>query len=174
MNILTYPNRTLTKKCAEVDGDDDGVFPLMDRMLETMYAANGGGLAAPQVGVLKRVVVMDPQLEPRIVYRLINPRIVWASEAMVESEEGCLSIPLLRDTVVRHESVSVEYLNEFFRKCYIENAEGYFAMCLQHELDHLDGKLYIDRLSRLKRARAIRRFKKLLTEEEESKRETDG
>jgi peptide deformylase len=161
-NIVMYPDPILSQRCAAVAIGDGTALSVLDKMLEYMYRANGGGLAAPQIGVLKRLVVIDTRKEPRTVYKLINPKIVWASDTLIESKEGCLSLPLLQAKIIRHEFVSVEYLNESFQPSYIENADGYLSVCLQHELDHLDGKLYIDRLSRIKRANAIRRFKRSL------------
>jgi peptide deformylase len=123
-------------------------------------------LAAPQIGILEKIVVIDLRDDEHIVYRLINPAIVWKSDELVESDEGCLSLPGLRRSVKRHERVSVEYLDESFKKQTIDKAEGLLAVCLQHEIDHLYGKLFIDRLNRLERLGALREFKKLQQEAE--------
>lgn len=161
MQIVEYPNPILSQKCADVMVGDCSVLSILDEMLEAMYHKSGVGLAGPQYGVLKKIVVIDLREEPKKVYKLINPKIIWRSEEMVESNEGCLSLPDVRANVLRHLSVSVEYLNENYEKCLIEKANDYLSVCLQHELDHLDGKLFIDRLSKLKRYRLIQKFKKI-------------
>ena len=161
--ILTVDSdlATLKKKSAPVAKVDDGVRALMDDMLETMYAAPGIGLAAIQVGEPVRLIVMDlsrgegPR-EPRF---FVNPEIVWASEETVPYEEGCLSVPEIYDEVERSAKVRVRYLS-YDGKPVEEDAEGVFAVCIQHEVDHLDGVLFIDHLSRLKRNRAVARVKK--------------
>jgi peptide deformylase len=133
----------------------------MDDMLETMYAAPGVGLAAIQVGVSQRIVVMDiaGQDEDKAPRFLVNPQIVWASEETVPYEEGCLSVPEIFDAVERPAKVRVRYL-DYHGKAVEEEAEGLFAVCVQHELDHLDGVLFIDHLSRLKREQAVKKVKK--------------
>ncbi|MDR3179503.1 MAG: peptide deformylase [Holosporaceae bacterium] len=164
MEIIKYPNSILLKKCEEVIVGDESCVRLLDEMAETLHKVAGAGLAAPQVGVSSRIVVINLQKteSSQNVYKMINPRFTWKSDVLVESEEGCLSIPFLREIILRHESVSVEYLNENFQKCVLEKATGFLAFCLQHELDHLDGKLYIDRLGRIRRAGALRKYRKLL------------
>jgi peptide deformylase len=161
MNILTYPNPILRKRSADVKVGREDLSTILDEMYKTMYEANGCGLAASQVGLLKKIVVIDIRDEAHPAYRLINPRIVWKSNELVESEEGCLSLPLLRRVIKRHERVSVEYQDESFNRHLIDNADGLLAICLQHELDHLQGKLFIDRLSKSERLRAIRELQKL-------------
>jgi peptide deformylase len=131
-------------------------------MLETMYEASGIGLAATQIGVAQRVVVMDlgqreGEKEPRF---FVNPEVVWASEETAPYEEGCLSVPEYYDAVERPVRVRVRYL-DYDGKAVEEEAEGLFAVCFQHELDHLNGVLFIDHLSRLKREQAIKKVKKL-------------
>jgi peptide deformylase len=164
MNILKYPNPLLLKKSKDVKRKD--VSAILNDMCEAMYEANGCGLAAPQIGILEKIVVIDLRDDEHIVYRLINPAIMWKSDELIESDEGCLSLPGLRRSVKRHERVSVEYLNESFQKQTIDNAEGLLAVCLQHEIDHLYGKLFIDHLNRLERLGALREFKKLQQEAE--------
>lgn len=167
MEIKIYPDPVLSKKCAEVEIGDMDAVNILEKMFPQLYKYDAGGFAAPQFGILKRLVVIDTRDRNEhnaIKLKMINPKIIWKSENMVESMEGCISIPILRETIIRHESVSVEFLNEKFEQCIIEKATEYFAMCLQHEIDHLDGKLYIDKLSRLKRSRAIQKFKKLQEE----------
>lgn len=161
MEILKYGNPILKKKCDPVEIGDKNAAELLDRMLQQMYESEGVGLAAPQVGISKRMVVIDVRQEPAKVYKMINPKIVWKSEETAEFPEGCLSLPGVCEKVKRPASVSVEYLDETFKPCFIEKATGLLATCLQHEIDHLDGKLYIDRLSRIKRARLISKYKKL-------------
>ncbi|MDR2157694.1 MAG: peptide deformylase [Holosporaceae bacterium] len=160
MKLLTYPNPILSQKCSDVEEGDPEACSILEEMSKKLYEWEGAGLAAPQIGILKKIVVIDVREEPQRLYKLINPKIVQKSEEMVESREGCLSLPLLREVVLRSQSVTVEYLDEKFIKRTIQ-ATGFLSFCLQHELDHLDGVLYIDRLSRLKKSSAIRKFKKL-------------
>ena len=133
----------------------------MDDMLDTMYAAPGIGLAAPQVGVTKRIIVADVCKEEnkREPWRLINPEIIWASEEMFTYEEGCLSLPEQYSDVVRSKEVRIRYLDKEGMDREIE-AEGLLAVCLQHEIDHLDGILFVDHISSLKRNVIMRRLKK--------------
>jgi len=144
-----------------VERVDDELRALMDDMLETMYAAPGIGLAAAQVGVLKRVIVMDLQendeKNPRF---FVNPEIVWRSDETAPYEEGCLSVPEIYDEVERPARVRLTYLN-YAGEQVEEEADGLYAVCIQHEMDHLEGVLFIDHLSRLKRDRAVTRVKKL-------------
>ena len=144
---------------------DDELRALMDDMLETMYAAPGIGLAAVQVGVPRRVIVMDLARddEPKAPRYFINPEITWASEEMAVREEGCLSVPEIYDEVERPARVGLKYLN-YQGEAVEEDAEGLLAVCIQHELDHLNGVLFIDHLSRLKRNRAIAKVKKAAKE----------
>ena len=140
---------------------DDALRALMDDMLETMYAAPGIGLAAIQVGVPKRVIVMDLAREgeePAPQY-FVNPEILWASEETAPYEEGCLSVPEIYDEVERPAQVKLRYLN-YQGETVEEDAEGLYAVCIQHEMDHLDGVLFIDHLSRLKREQAVKKVKK--------------
>lgn len=159
--ILVVPNPVLKLVSQPVDKVDDELRALMDDMLETMYDAPGIGLAAIQIGVPKRVIVMDisgPDEEkaPRV---FVNPEIVWSSEDTAPYEEGCLSIPDIYDEVERPARVKLKYLN-YQGDEVIEDADGLFAVCIQHEMDHLQGVLFIDHLSRLKRDRAVAKVKK--------------
>ena len=152
---------TLKKKSEPVAKVDDALRALMDDMLETMYAAPGIGLAAIQVGEPVRVIVMDLSRgegarQPRF---FVNPEIVWASEETVPYEEGCLSVPEIYDEVERSAQVRVRYLG-YDGQPVEEDAEGLYAVCIQHEIDHLNGVLFIDHLSRLKRDRAVAKVKK--------------
>lgn len=151
--ILTYPDPVLKKVSRPVDEFNDKLQVLIDDMLETMYQAPGIGLAAPQVGESLRLVVMDvPQGENQRTgpLVLINPRIV-EKEGNIEFEEGCLSLPGLNCPIKRAARVKVEALDRNGNLFVIE-AEDLLAICLQHELDHLDGKLFMDYISPLKRA----------------------
>ncbi|HEY2178971.1 MAG TPA: peptide deformylase [Caulobacteraceae bacterium] len=152
---------TLKKISEPVAAVDDGLRALMDDMLETMYAAPGIGLAAIQVGVPKRVLVMDLSRDeaPKAPRHFVNPQILWASEETVPYEEGCLSVPEIFEEVERSAKVRLRYLN-YAGESVEEEAEGLFAVCIQHEIDHLDGLLFIDHLSRLKRDRAVAKVRK--------------
>jgi peptide deformylase len=161
--ILTVENdlSTLKKVSDPVAKVDDDLRVLMDDMLESMYAAPGIGLAAIQVGESKRVLVMDLSRDetPKEPRYFVNPEIVWASEETVPYEEGCLSVPEIYEEVERSAKVRLRYLN-YQGDPVEEEAEGLFAVCIQHEIDHLNGVLFIDHLSRLKRDRAVAKVRK--------------
>jgi peptide deformylase len=159
--IITAPDPRLKLKAKAVGEVDDEVRRLMDDMLETMYAAPGIGLAAPQVGVLKRVLVLDitPNGEPRQALRIADPEIVWASDDDATYEEGCLSVPEHYADVVRPAAVKVRY-RDYDNRLVQVNAEGLLATCLQHEMDHLDGVLFLDHISALKRNIILRKLVK--------------
>ena len=159
--ILVLPDQRLRTVADTVDKIDDEVKKLARDMLDTMYAAPGIGLAAPQVGELKRVVVMDlaKDGEPPDPIVMINPEILKFSEDTVTTEEGCLSIPDLYYDVERPAEVTVRY-TDLDGKTVTRDATDRLAICVQHELDHLDGVLYIDYLSRLKRDRVLKKFEK--------------
>ncbi len=158
--IRVVPDPVLKQKSLRVDAVDDELRALMDDMLETMYAAPGIGLAAVQVGVPKRVIVMDlSRDEPNDPRYFINPEIIWRSEETHPQEEGCLSVPDIYDEVERPAKVRIRYLN-YHGETVEEEAEGLFAVCIQHEMDHLEGVLFIDHLSRLKREQAVKKVKK--------------
>ena len=152
---------TLKRKSDPVKVVDDDLRALMDDMLETMYDAPGIGLAAIQVGVAKRVIVMDlaRQEEPPAPQYFVNPEILWASDETAPYEEGCLSVPEIYDEVERPSRVKIRY-QTYAGETVEEDAEGLFAVCIQHEMDHLDGVLFIDHLSRLKREQAVKKVKK--------------
>jgi peptide deformylase len=160
--IITVPNPLLKQVSTPVEGGvTDELRALMDDMLETMYAAPGIGLAAIQVGVPKRIIVMDLAREdeaPKPQF-FVNPQITWRSDDLVAYEEGCLSIPEVYDQVERPSKVRVKYLNRDGEEIE-EEADGLYAVCIQHEMDHLEGIVFIDHLSRLKRDRAVARVKK--------------
>jgi len=159
--ILVVPHPVLKQVSTPVDVVTDELRALMDDMLETMYAAPGIGLAAIQVGGPKRIIVMDlaRQDEPPQPRHFVNPEILWASDETAPYEEGCLSVPEIYDEVERPARVKLRYLN-YQGEQIEEDAEGLFAVCIQHEMDHLNGILFIDHLSRLKREQAIKKVKK--------------
>ncbi|HEY7799328.1 MAG TPA: peptide deformylase [Hyphomonadaceae bacterium] len=159
--ILTVPDPVLKQVSRRVDAVTDETRRLMDDMLETMYAAPGIGLAAIQVGVPQRVIVMDLAKEgdPPAPRYFVNPEILESSNEMQTYEEGCLSVPDYFDEVERPNRVRLRYLN-YQGEQVEEWAEGMYAVCIQHEMDHLQGTLFIDHLSRLKRSFAINKVKK--------------
>ena len=161
--ILTVPHPVLKQVSKPVERVDDALRALMDDMLQTMYAAPGIGLAAVQIGEPIRVIVMDlapgDEENPPQPRHFVNPEILWRSEEMAVREEGCLSVPDIYDEVERPAKVRIRYLN-YQGEQIEEDAEGLTAVCIQHEMDHLEGVLFIDHLSRLKRDRAVARVKK--------------
>ena len=164
--ILCYPDPRLHKVAQPVQAVDERIQTLVADMLATMYDAQGIGLAATQVDVHERVVVIDTSEERNQPQVLINPQIVWASSEQVTGDEGCLSVPGIYDGVQRASAVRVQALDEKGRSRVIE-AEGLLAVCIQHELDHLQGKVFVDYLSPLKRGRIK---SKLLKQQREAAR----
>lgn len=159
--ILTVPDPRLKLVSKPVDTVDDELRALMDDMVETMYAADGIGLAAIQVGVDKRVIVMDLSDERNDPRYYVNPVITPLTEDLKPYQEGCLSVPDVYDSVERPKKVKVEFLDyEGEQRELI--AEDLFAVCIQHEMDHLEGVVFIDYLSRLKRERAVKKVQKLV------------
>lgn len=159
--ILLAPDPFLRQVAAPIAEVDDETRQLMDDMLETMYAAPGIGLAAPQIGISKRVIVMDcsdDEDSPNPL-KMANPEILEASEETVSGTEGCLSIPRHEFEVTRPAHVKVRYLDEH-NKTHQIACEGLLAVCIQHEIDHLNGILFIDHLSRLKRDMIMRKILK--------------
>ena len=163
--ILIHPDPRLKRRADPVAGVDDELRKLVEDMIDTMYDAPGIGLAAPQVGVSRRVFVMDPGPKdaPRAPMALINPEILWSSEAVNVHEEGCLSIPEVWADVTRPASVRMRWTD---LEGAVREAEfdGLAATCAQHELDHLEGKLFIDYLGAVKRSMITARMKKLKRE----------
>ncbi|MEZ5995018.1 MAG: peptide deformylase [Hyphomonadaceae bacterium] len=160
--ILIAPDARLKQKSAPVEGPvTDAHRALMDDMLETMYAAPGIGLAAIQVGEPLRIIVMDlaREDEPKQPRHFVNPEILWKSEDIAPYEEGCLSVPDFYEEVERPARVKLRYMN-YAGETIEEDAEGLYAVCIQHEMDHLEGVLFIDHISRLKRENALRKLKK--------------
>lgn len=160
--LIIAPDPRLKKKSLPAAEVDARLNRLMDDMLETMYGANGIGLAAPQVGELIRVIVVDvaEKKEPPRPIGLVNPEVVWADEEMSLYNEGCLSLPEQYADVVRPKAVRVRYLDRDNQAREIA-AEGLLATVLQHEIDHLEGTLFVDRVSLLKRNIILRRLQKL-------------
>src|SRR4051794_16845838 len=159
--IIILPDPKLRLKSAPVERIDGELLKLADEMLETMYDAPGIGLAAIQVAVPRRLVVIDTSRseEERAPQVFINPQIVWSSDERSVYEEGCLSIPEYYAEVERPARVRVAYLDRDGKAQEVE-AAGLLATCLQHEIDHLDGVLFIDHISKLKRSMVIRKFTK--------------
>lgn len=164
--ILWHPDPHLKKKCAPIETVDDATRLLVDDMLQTMYEAPGVGLAAPQVGQIKRLFVMDctpKDSEESEPMALINPRVVWVSEETNVYNEGCLSLPEMYADITRPAEVRVEYIDRDGKE-QERHFDGLWATCAQHEIDHLDGKLFIDYLSGLKRTMFTRKMMKMKKE----------
>jgi peptide deformylase len=159
--IIALPDPRLRKPSAPVERVDTELRALVQDMFETMYEAPGVGLAAVQVGVPKRVIVADPTRgeEAKKPIAMINPEVIWSSEEREVQEEGCLSIPEVTEEVERPLRVKVRYL-DLEGEAREAEADGLFARVLQHEIDHINGILFIDHISRLKRSRIIRKFAK--------------
>jgi peptide deformylase len=166
--IILLPDKRLRLKSEPVGKITAEIKKLVEEMFEAMYAAPGIGLAAIQVGVPKRVVTMDlskkeGEKEPQV---FINPEITWASDEKSVYEEGCLSIPEVHEDVERPAKVRIKYL-DLDGKPHEAEADGLFATCIQHEVDHLNGKLFIDHISKLKRDRIVKKFSKAAKRAEE-------
>ena len=159
--ILTEPNKALRQKSLKVDVVDQGIRKLMYDMLETMYAAPGIGLAAIQVGVPKRVIVLDiaKKDEPKQPMYFVNPEIIEKSQNNSSYEEGCLSVPGQFAEIERPDRCHIKYL-DYQGKSKEMKAEGMLATCIQHEMDHLEGILFIDYLSKLKRSMISKKLSK--------------
>jgi peptide deformylase len=159
--IITAPDPRLKKACKALEKVDEDARRLMDDMLETMYNAPGIGLAAPQVGVLQRIIVVDiaREGEDPDPHFMVNPELTWVSDHDVNYEEGCLSLPEEYADVVRPAEINVSYLNRDGQKVEQE-AENLLATCIQHEIDHLDGILFVDHISALRRNMILRRLLK--------------
>lgn len=172
LEILKYPDPRLADKSTPVEAVDDEIRTLIENMFETMYTAEGVGLAAPQVGVTKRIIVVDcgtreegegTPLPPREPIAIVNP-VVAEGQGSIVWEEGCLSVPGYVDEVERKAKVRVTGLDKNGEPLEI-HAEGLLAVCLQHEIDHLEGVLFVDRLSRLKQSMVKKKLKKRAAEE---------
>ena len=160
LDILHYPDPRLRNRAKRVTEVTDEIRQLIDAMLDTMYAAPGIGLAATQVKVAKRIITLDVSDDRNQPFALINPEIIEHA-GQVEFEEGCLSVPGIYEVVQRAEWIKAKALNRTGETIELE-AEGLLAVCIQHEIDHLDGKLFVDYLSQLKRQRIRKKaFKQL-------------
>jgi peptide deformylase len=159
--LVKAPDPRLKKKSFPVNKITNDIQTLLDDMVETMYVNNGVGLAANQVGVLKRLFVMDVSNSENnsTVYKIINPEILAVSEETIKIDEGCLSAPGCWGKILRPEGVKIRFLNEKNKTCELE-ANGILAQCIQHEIDHINGLLYIDRLSSLRRNIILRKLLK--------------
>ena len=159
--VLIAPDPRLKVQSAPVPGVDDELRRLMDDMLETMYATNGIGLAAIQIGIPKRVIVMDlaGKDEPPAPRHYVNPEIIWRSENLAVANEGCLSVPDLYDDVERPARIKARFM-DYQGQAQEIDADGLLSTCLQHEMDHLEGILFIDHLSRLKRSMILKKLAK--------------
>jgi peptide deformylase len=164
LSILCYPDPKLHKVAKPVAVVDATIQKLVSDMLETMYEAKGIGLAATQVDVHQRIIVIDTSEERNQPLVLINPEITWKSEGTHLNEEGCLSVPGIYDGVMRHDAVHVTALDETGKSRVIE-AQEILAVCIQHEMDHLMGKVFVEYLSPLKRNRIKTKMLKLQREE---------
>ena len=159
--ILTEPNKILREKSLKIDNVDKDIQKLMDDMLETMYAAPGIGLAAIQVGVPKRIIVLDiaPKDKPKNPMYFVNPEIITKSENSSTYEEGCLSVPGQFAEINRPDKCHIKYLDYYGQPKEIK-ADGMLATCIQHEIDHLEGILFIDYLSKLKKNMIVKKLSK--------------
>ena len=158
LTILEFPDPRLRKKAVPVDNVDDELRALIDDMFETMYAAPGIGLAATQVDVHRRLLVADVSADKDDPHVFVNPEIL-EKDGVTVTEEGCLSVPGYYEEVKRAEHIRVRYLDRDGRACEDE-LEGLLAVCVQHEIDHLDGKLFVDYLSEAKRSRIRKKLEK--------------
>ncbi|MGY8814112.1 MAG: peptide deformylase [Gammaproteobacteria bacterium] len=163
LEVLHFPDPRLRKIASPVERIDDSIKELAKDMLETMYVENGIGLAATQVNIQKRIIVIDLDNENPNPMVLVNPKIISAT-GNEEMQEGCLSVPDVFETVQRSEIISVQYLT-LESKMIEQQAEDLLAVCIQHEIDHLDGKLFIDYLSPLKRNRIEKRIEKQIKQD---------
>jgi peptide deformylase len=163
LNILRFPDKRLRTKAVAVKEVNDGIREFLDDMLETMYDAPGIGLAATQVNVHQKIVVIDVSEDKNEPYCFINP-VITKSDGEEICDEGCLSVPEFYAEVQRAETVTVEALNREGKKFVLE-ADGMLAVCIQHELDHLKGKLFVDYLSPLKQKRLLKKLEKQAKQE---------
>ncbi|SDX99418.1 peptide deformylase [Allochromatium warmingii] len=172
LDILTFPDPRLRQKARPVAEVNDSVRQLIDDMLETMYAAPGIGLAATQVDVQRQIIVIDISENKDAPLCLINPRLL-TREGSEQRDEGCLSVPGFFETVTRAERVTVAALDRDGQPFELE-ADGLLAVCIQHELDHLDGKLFVDHISIIKRQRIRHKLEKQRKERQQADADRDG
>ncbi len=161
--IVTAPDPVLKKKAEQVPEVNDDIKALLSDMAETMYAAKGIGLAAPQVGVSLRVIVVDVDQDDRgaegKLYKMVNPEIIWSSDEIKSYQEGCLSLPDQYEDVERPAEVTLKYLDETGKKEEMK-VSGLLGICIQHEIDHLNGTLFVDHLGSVKRRMILEKLKK--------------
>ncbi|TDJ18547.1 MAG: peptide deformylase [Gammaproteobacteria bacterium] len=167
LEVLHYPDLGLRKKAVPIETVDESCLILAKDMLQTMYEYNGIGLASTQVNVHKRLVVIDLSEDKNEAIYLINPEIL-SSEGTKESQEGCLSLPEYYDTVIRAERITYRF-QDLEGKVIKSEADGLLSVCIQHEIDHLDGKLFIDYLSPMKRRRLRKKLEKQEKQEKQEK-----
>jgi peptide deformylase len=160
LDILIYPDQRLHKRALAVEKVDDRIKKLIDDMSETMYEAPGIGLAAPQVNVLERIIVVDISESKDSLLAMVNPQII-SSDGLSEHEEGCLSVPGVYAQMQRYEKICVRALNQHGESFELD-ADGLLGICIQHEIDHLDGKVFVDYLSHLKQDRIRKKMQKNL------------
>jgi peptide deformylase len=162
LKVLTVPDPRLRQKAAPVTVVDKAVCTLMDDMVETMHAEEGCGLAATQVGVLLRVIVLDVthKVPDSPIFKMANPEVLWQSAELSVNEEGCLSVPEQYGLVSRPQAIRLRYIDEHGTP-QERDIDGFLAIAIQHEIDHLDGKLFIDYLPPLKRDTLVRKVKRL-------------
>ena len=167
--IVKLPDKRLRLKSEPVKRIDSSIRKLVEDLFETMYDAPGIGLAAIQIGVAKRVITMDlsKKEDDHKPHVFINPEVTWTSKETSKYEEGCLSIPDVHEDVERPARVKIRYL-DLEGKPHEEDAEGLFSTCIQHEVDHLNGILFIDHISKLKRQRIIKKFAKAAKRDEKA------
>ncbi len=161
LKLIIAPDYRLNQVSKKVEFVDQNISNILEQMLEVMYDSKGIGLAAPQVGILKRIIVMDCSLEneQKKAFRFINPKIVKLSDSVSEYEEGCLSLPTQSAKVIRPSEVQVEYTNEKGKQI-VKVFKDLEATCLQHEIDHLNGKLFVDHISKLRKNLILKKLKK--------------
>ncbi len=164
LDIVLYPDEGLREVCAPISEMSDELDKLIDDMLYTMYDAPGIGLAAPQVAVQQRLIVMDVSEKGNRPIVLINPEVIHSAGSLTW-EEGCLSMPGIYATIKRPSEIVVRGMNREGKTVELEASE-LLAVCIQHEIDHLNGKMFIDHLSGLKRTRAMQQFRKLMAQKE--------
>jgi len=169
LNILRFPDPRLHTVAQPVLEVDERIRSLVDALLETMYAAEGVGLAATQVDVHERVVVIDVSEQRDAPLVLINPELIAKSEEMSQGDEGCLSVPTIYDQVQRHARVTVRALDRHGERFEMDT-DGLLAVCVQHEMDHLIGKVFVEYLSPLKRERIKNKMLKKIREEQSKQR----
>ena len=164
LSLVIYPNSILKSKALPVEKITPELIQIANEMLDLMYESLGIGLAANQVGILKQIIVVDLQInDERKPMIFFNPKIIYSSDDYKEVEEGCLSLPELKEMISRPNVIEIEYLDVDSKICKLK-ADGLLSVCLQHEIDHLNGILFVDRVSKIKKQFLLKKFKKLQKE----------